>query len=294
MTCDSILALAVGERQRIISFIRKYVNDNEPVCVFVSGGLDSDVVARLCAEAVGNERVRLVFVLQDDMEEQYQQNAFQLAADLNVPIDRIDLRGMNVELIQAAEQGNSSLFCTGSLLDPNRAKCSLRTALISSYQDKGFLIAGASNRTETELGFFMPFGDNLAHLKPIAHLYKTQVVQLAADLRCRENVISQPPSAAFWKGQEDLTDLAYWMINHGPIMGKERKFTDEDDRNMKLIRDKLTQEAVDCALYAIRNEYAAKEAAELSGLPLEHIGAIRDIVAMAKKWKNRPLLTCLE
>lgn len=294
MSCAKILTLAVGEKQRIISFIRQYANDNEPVCVFVSGGLDSDVVARLCTEAVGKERVRLVFVLQDDMEEQYQKNAYQLAADLNVPIDKINLCGMNVELVKAAEQGNPSLFCTDSLLDPNRAKCSLRTSLISSYQDKGFLIAGASNRTEMELGFFMPFGDNIAHFKPIAHLYKTQVVQLAGELHCRENVISQPPSAAFWIGQEDLTDLAYWMINHAPIMGKGRKFSDEDDKNMRLIRAELTQEAVDHALYAINNEYAAEAAAELSGLPLEYISALRDIVVMAKKWKNRPLLMCLE
>lgn len=294
MSCNSVLTLAAGEKQRILRFICQYANDNEPVCVFVSGGLDSDVVARLCVEALGEDRVRLVFVLQDDMEEQYGQNAYQLASDLNVPIDEINLCGMNVALVKAAEQGNPSLFCADSLLDPNRAKCSLRTALISGYQDKGFLIAGTSNCTEMKLGFFMPFGDNLAHFKPIAHLYKTQVVHLARELHCRENVISQPPSAAFWKGQEDLTDLAYWMINRAPIMGKGRKFSDEDDNNMKRIRAGLTQEAIDYALYAIDKEYDANTAAELSGLPLEHISALRDIVVSAKKWKNRPLLKCLE
>ena len=290
---EDVLKLRTGERSRIVGFIRGYAYDSDPICIFVSGGLDSDVTARLCSEAVGAARVRLVFVVQDGMEDRFRKNARRLSDDLNAPLDEIDMRGLNDSLIQAAEKGNPALFSSKSLLDPNRAKCSLRTALISCYQDKGYLIAGASNRTETELGFFLPFGDNLAHFKPIAHLYKTQVVQLAKQLGCRAEVIDQPPSAGFWEGQEDLTDLAYWIINRAPIMGAGRRFSEEEDRLAESIAARITQRSVDAALWSIAKGRSIRETADISGLDAEYAGALMDIVSFAKKSKNRPLLRSL-
>jgi len=288
------LQLMPDEKQRIIQFIRQYANDGESICILVSGGLDSDVTSRLCAEAVGRDRIHLVFVLQDDMEERYGKNARQLAKDLDATLDEVDLRGYNFQLIKAAEQGNPSLFNSASLLDPNRAKCSLRTSLISCYQDKYFLIAGTSNRTEIELGFFLPFGDNMAHFKPIAHLYKTQVFHLARELGCQKEVLRQAPSAGFWIGQEDLTDLAYWIINRSPIMGTERIFSDEEEKQMGAIRATLTQKAVDTALYAIHNNMDIKEVVSMSDLSFECVDALIAITNASKKWKTRPLLQCLK
>jgi NAD+ synthase len=228
------------------------------------------------------------------MEERHKENARQLAKDLDAALDEIDLRGFNFQLIKAVEQGNPSLFSSASLLDPNRAKCSLRTFLISCYQDKYFLIAGTSNRTEVELGFFLPFGDNMAHFKPIAHLYKTQVVQLAKKLGCREEVLRQAPSAGFWNGQEDLTDLAYWIINRGPIMGTGRSFSDEEDKQVKAIRAAITQEAVDLCLYGIYHNCDVSTIVSMSGLSNECVNALTAITAASKKWKTRPLLQHLE
>jgi len=294
MEKHKVLQLMPDEKQRIIQFIGQYANDGESICILVSGGLDSDVTSRLCAEAVGRNRIHLVVVLQDDMEERYMENARQLAKDLDVTLDEVDLRGYNLQLIKAVEQGNPSLFSSASLIDPNRAKCSLRTFLISCYQDKYFLIAGTSNRTEIELGFFLPFGDNMAHFKPIAHLYKTQVFHLARELGCREEVLNQAPSAGFWAGQDDLTDLAYWIINRMPIMGTARIFNNEEEKRAKIISAALTQEAVDTALYAVYNGMSINEVVSMSGLSFECADALAAIIEASKKWKTRPLLQQLE
>jgi len=294
MKNESPLILKSDEKNRIISFIRNYANNDEPVCVLASGGLDSDVTARLCVDALGRKRVHSVVVLQDDMEERHLNNARTLASSLSIALDEVDLRGMNIDLIKAAEAGNPKLFDSLSLLDPNRAKCSLRSALISCYQDKEFLIAGTSNRTEVELGFFLPFGDNLAHFKPIAHLYKTQVIQLAKEIGCKPDVLNQAPSAGFWAGQEDLTDLSYWIINRAPIMGKGRRFSDEEDYQMEAVRSTLTQAAVDTALWAIAMGLSASEISVKSELPLESVvEPLMAITEASRKWKTRPLLQCL-
>jgi NAD+ synthase len=57
-----------------------------------------------------------------------------------------------------------------------------------------YAVLGTPNRLEYELGFFVRGGDGLADIKPIAHLYKTQVYALADYLGVPEEIRRQPPS----------------------------------------------------------------------------------------------------
>jgi NAD+ synthase len=55
-------------------------------------------------------------------------------------------------------------------------------------------VAGTPNRLEYDQGFFVKQGDGAADLKPIAHLYKSQVYALAGYLDVPEEVRSRPPT----------------------------------------------------------------------------------------------------
>ncbi|HYK92054.1 MAG TPA: NAD(+) synthase [Acidobacteriota bacterium] len=57
-----------------------------------------------------------------------------------------------------------------------------------------YAVAGTPNRLEYDLGFFVKNGDGAADVKPIAHLYKTQVYQLAEYLGIPEEIRRQPPT----------------------------------------------------------------------------------------------------
>lgn len=57
-----------------------------------------------------------------------------------------------------------------------------------------YAVAGTPNRLEYELGFFVKGGDGLADVKPIAHLYKSQVYQLAEHLGVPAAVCSRVPT----------------------------------------------------------------------------------------------------
>jgi NAD+ synthase len=57
-----------------------------------------------------------------------------------------------------------------------------------------YAVLGTPNRLEYDLGFFVRGGDGLADVKPIAHLYKTQVYALAEHLGVPEEIRCQPPS----------------------------------------------------------------------------------------------------
>ncbi len=57
-----------------------------------------------------------------------------------------------------------------------------------------YAVIGTPNKLEYDLGFFVRGGDGLADLKPIAHLYKTQVYALAEYLGIPEEILREPPS----------------------------------------------------------------------------------------------------
>ena len=86
-------------------------------------------------------------------------------------------------------------------------------------------VLGTPNKLEYDLGFFVRGGDGLADLKPIAHLYKTQVYALAAHLGIPEDIRRQPPSTDTYslpQTQEEFyfalpyqgADLLLWAIDH--------------------------------------------------------------------------------
>ena len=146
------------EIQRIVDFIREYMQEDEKVVIPVSGGIDSDVVARLCCRALGKDKIKLFIVTDENIERKFLINAKNLAKDLEVSLTEIPLGKRNIELIKILEEAEKDkIFNSKSLLDSNKIKCSMRSTIISCYQDKGYIIAGCTNRTEYELGFFVTF-----------------------------------------------------------------------------------------------------------------------------------------
>jgi NAD+ synthase len=57
-----------------------------------------------------------------------------------------------------------------------------------------FAVAGTPNRLEYDQGFFVKGGDGLADVKPIAHLYKSQVYDLAEELGVPDIIRRRPPT----------------------------------------------------------------------------------------------------
>ena len=88
-----------------------------------------------------------------------------------------------------------------------------------------YAVAGTPNRLEYDQGFFVKVGDGAADVKPIAHLYKTQVYQLADYLDIPEEIINRPPTTDTYsmpQGQDefyfslpyDKMDLCLYGKNH--------------------------------------------------------------------------------
>ena len=89
-----------------------------------------------------------------------------------------------------------------------------------------YAVSGTPNRLEYDQGFFVKGGDGLADVKPIAHLYKTQVYAMARHLGVPEAICNRAPTTDTYslaQGQDEFyfalpypqMDLCLWGKNHG-------------------------------------------------------------------------------
>jgi len=89
-----------------------------------------------------------------------------------------------------------------------------------------YAVTGTPNRQEYDQGFFVKLGDGAADIKPIAHLYKTQVYRMAEFLGLPDEICSRPPTTDTYsmaQSQEefyfsvpyDKMDLCLYGKNHG-------------------------------------------------------------------------------
>ena len=102
----------------------------------------------------------------------------------------------------------------------------LRKTLEYYHADRlNYAVVGTPNRLEYDQGFFVKNGDGSADIKPIAHLYKTQVYGMAHYLGLPESVATAVPTTdtySLTQGQDEFyfalpwpsMDLALWAVEH--------------------------------------------------------------------------------
>lgn len=114
------------------------------------------------------------------------------------------------------------------------------------------LVIGTPNLLEFDQGFFVKLGDGAADVKPIAHLYKTQVYQLAEHLELPATIRNRPPTT-------DTFSL--------PQTQEEFYFS-------------VPYQQMDLCLLAYNEQLPAREAAAQTGLSAEQVERVyRDIEA---------------
>jgi NAD+ synthase len=103
----------------------------------------------------------------------------------------------------------------------------IRKTLEFFHADRlNYAVVGTPNRVEYDQGFFVKNGDGSADLKPIAHLYKTQVYALARHMGLPDVICNATPTTDTYslnQGQDEFyyalpykeMDVALWHHNEG-------------------------------------------------------------------------------
>lgn len=249
------------ETERIAAAIRTIVFNElkrKGAVIGVSGGIDSSVVAFLCARALGKERVLLLFTPEAESSHDNFRLGRLVAECLDAPSVAEDIspilhaarcyerRDESVRtVVPEYAEGYKSKIVLPNLVDADRyavfsvvvqspdgatkkvrlsSKAYLGIVAATNFKQRTrkmveyyyadlfqYAVAGTPNRLEYDQGFFVKNGDGSADLKPIAHLYKSQVYQLAAYLGVPEEIQRRPPSTDTYSLSQSQEEFFFSM-----------------------------------------------------------------------------------
>jgi NAD+ synthase len=123
---------------------------------------------------------------------------------------------------------------------------------------RNFAVIGTGNKNEHEQGFFVKYGDGGADVKPIAHLFKTQVFQLGEHLGMPEEIQNRVPTTDTYSAEQtqeefffrlpfDILDTIWYGWEKGVTSADIAKALD------------LKPEQVDNVIHDIKRKIAATE-----------------------------------
>jgi len=189
----------------IVSWLKEYA-DNARVNGFIigiSGGVDSALVAHLCART-GKDVLLLTMPIRQHNEEH--ERAIEQIRSLKQKFANV--RSEEVDLTAAFEslENTYSKKVTDSLLSMANSRSRLRMVTLYAYgQANGLLVTGTGNKVEDfGIGFYTKYGDGGVDLSPIADLTKTEVFALAKEAGVIETILKAKPTDGLWdKKQTD-------------------------------------------------------------------------------------------
>jgi len=257
--------------------------------VGISGGIDSSVVAALCARALGPKKVLGIMMPEGESSPDSEALARRLGEKLGIetiiedltegliglgcyrrrdeaikqvfpkygpgykcciviPTNILEKSKINVfELVIEAPDGKTMqkrmpVSAYLQIVAASNYKQRLRmTTLYYHAERRNWAVAGTGNKDEHEQGFFVKYGDGGTDIKPIAHLFKVQIYQLAEYLGIPDEILKRPPTTDTYSSE----------------VTQEEFFFGLDFYNMDML------------WYAMENNVPAETAARVLGLTTE-------------------------
>ena len=137
---------------------------------------------------------------------------------LVLPPDRLDADRLNITYLVVQQPGGTMHRVRlpaaeyRQIVAASNFKQRVRAMLEYYHADRlHYAVVGTPNRLEYDQGFFVKGGDGLADVKPIAHLYKSQVYQLAEYLGVPVSVTSRPPTTDTFSLPQSQEEFYYNM-----------------------------------------------------------------------------------
>ena len=207
---------AVKVKNDCVQWIRNWFEANGKDCnavIGISGGKDSSVVAALCVEALGKDRVFGVLMpntIQSDISDSY-----TLIEHLGIDFMTVDI-GLSVDSllcgINAPKNGKGITISSQTRVNlPPRIRMATLYAISQSLNGR---VVGTDNASEAFIGYSTRWGDNVADLMPIFNLTSDEVVTIGDVLGLPYELTHKTPSDGLCgKTDEDNFGFTYETLN---------------------------------------------------------------------------------
>jgi len=181
--------------------------------VGISGGVDSAVVAYLCARALGPGHVLGLRLPYRTSSSESLDHAALVTKET----------GIHQRLIDISDAVDGYLEHEPDASAQRRGNVMARARMIVLFDQSAKidgLPIGTGNKSERMLGYFTWHGDDSPPINPIGDLFKTQVWALARHLGVPEVVIDKPATADLIRGQTDEEDLGITYAQADKILNR--------------------------------------------------------------------------
>jgi NAD+ synthase len=196
------------DMQKTVQIISSFIKDKlveskaEGLVIGLSGGIDSSVVAYLCARAVDHNKILGLVLPSKTTSKEDIDDAVNVAQELGIKYKIIHIDDLIKPFPQLCNECSKSNLASGNL------KARIRMMLLYYHSNAmQRIVAGTGNRTELLVGYFTKYGDGGVDILPIGDLYKTEVREIADFIGVPKNIIEKAPTAGLWTGQTDEQEL---------------------------------------------------------------------------------------
>lgn len=206
----------------LVHWIRDWFNENGPDCNCVcgiSGGKDSTIVAALCVEALGADRVIGVLLpnkLQCDINVSY--NVIKHLGIRSLELDIWTSYSDLTDRIVKAAYDNRKDFPDFSVSNQTRVNLSPRLRMSVLYaiaQSVNGRVSNNSNLSERYIGYSTRWGDSVGDFAPLANLTVSEVKAIGYELGLPDEFIEKIPSdGVCGKTDEDNLGFSYDILDH--------------------------------------------------------------------------------
>ena len=197
-------------KDNCVQWIRDYFAENGPDCnaiVGISGGKDSSVVAALCVEALGADRV--IGVLMPQGEQKDIDIALDLVNYLEIPYTIINIGDATTTLKGSVSNGLARIgnkISENTIINmPARIRM---TTLFAVSQSMNGRVANTCNLSEDWVGYATLFGDGAGQFSPLSRLTVREVKYIGYLLGLPEKFIEKTPIDGLC-GQTDEEKLGF-------------------------------------------------------------------------------------
>lgn len=204
---------AVEVKNKCVEWIRNFFKENGEGCnavVGISGGKDSSIVAALCVEALGNDRV--FGVLMPNGEQRDIDMSLKLVKHLDIDNITINIHPAVLAIkheVKPALQDHWSAQTSINL--PARIRM---TTLYAVSQTMNGRVANTCNLSEDWVGYSTRYGDAAGDFSPLSNLTVTEIKQIGRVLGLPEDLIDKVPSDGLCgKTDEDNLGFTYDVLD---------------------------------------------------------------------------------
>lgn len=202
-------------KNAIVQWIRGYFDENGPDCsavVGISGGKDSTIVAALCVEALGKDRVFGVLMpngIQKDISD-----SARVVKELGIQNIVVNISGAYSKLMAAVGAGLQDGVSEQTKVNlPPRLRMATLYAVAQSLPNGG-RVANTCNKSEDYVGYSTKFGDSAGDFSPLANLTVHEVLQVGYELPIPRELVDKTPSDGLCgKTDEDNLGFTYAQLD---------------------------------------------------------------------------------